>query len=67
MRTECLKLAANDRSHLQKLLSKGSLTTKTFKRATALLEIDRGKTRIDVAKPLDVSYVYCAIQNVHLT
>lgn len=56
MRTECLKLSAADGSHLRKLLSKGSLTTKTFKRATALLEIDRGKTRVEVAESLDVSY-----------
>lgn len=56
MRTECLKLTAADRAHLKKLLSKGSLTTKTFKRATALLEINRGKTKIQVAETLDVSY-----------
>ena len=56
MRTECLKLATTDRAHLKKLLSKGSLTTKTFKRATALLEIDRGKTRVEVAETLGVSY-----------
>ena len=56
MRTECLSLAAADRTHLKKLLSKGSLTAKTFKRATALLEIDRGRTRVDVAQSLDVNY-----------
>ena len=56
MRMECLKLAAADRAHLKKLLSKGSLTTKTYKRATALLETDKGKTRVDVAETLDVSY-----------
>lgn len=56
MRTECLRLTATDRAYLKQLLSKGSLTTKTFKRATALLEIDRGKTRVEVAQTLDVSY-----------
>src|SRR5690349_24763193 len=56
MRTECLRLTAVDKAYLKKLLSKGSLTTKTFKRATALLEIDRGKTRVQVAETLDVNY-----------
>ena len=56
MRTECLRLATADKAYLKKLLSKGSLTAKTFKRATALLEIERGKTRVDVAESLEVSY-----------
>jgi putative transposase len=56
MRTECLRLAAADKAQLKKLLSKGSLTTKMFKRATALLEIDRGKSRVEVAATLEVSY-----------
>lgn len=56
MRTECLRLATADKAYLKKLLSRGSLTAKTFKRATALLEIDRGKTRVDIAESLNVSY-----------
>ena len=56
MRTECLRLTATDKTYLKKLLSKGSLTAKAFKRATALLEVDRGKTRVTVAESLDVSY-----------
>lgn len=56
MRKECLRLAATDKAHLKKLLSKGSLTAKMFKRATALLEIDRGRTRVEVAEALGVSY-----------
>lgn len=56
MRKECLRLAATDKVHLKKLVSKGSLTAKTFKRATALLEIDRGQTRVEVAQTLEVSY-----------
>ena len=56
MRTECLKLAVADRAYLKKLLSKGSLPVKVFKRATAQLEIDRGKTRVQVAESLDVNY-----------
>ena len=56
MRTECLRLAAADKVYLKKLLSKGSLTAKVFKRATSLLEIDWGKTLVDVAGSLNVSY-----------
>lgn len=56
MRTECLRLAAAHKAYIKKLLSKGSFTAKVFKRATALLEIDRGKTRVDVAQSLDMSY-----------
>jgi transposase len=56
MRTSYLNLSAADKAHLKKLLAKGSLTTKVFKRAMALLEIDRGKSRVDVAGSLDVSY-----------
>jgi putative transposase len=39
-----LKLRAKDREELENLLSKGSLPAKVFKRATALLELDRGKS-----------------------
>lgn len=46
MRMEYLKLATADTIHLKKLLSIYSLTAKTFERATALLEIDRGRTKI---------------------
>lgn len=56
MRMECLHLAVTDKTYLKKLLSKGSLTTKTFKRATALLQIDQGKSRVEVAESLNVSY-----------
>ncbi len=45
-----------DRAALEALLMKGSLPVKTFKRATALLELDRGKTLGAVATTLDVDY-----------
>ena len=38
------------------LLAKGQLGAKVFKRATALLELDRGKTMLAVAQTLGVSY-----------
>jgi transposase len=38
------------------LLAQGSLPVKTFKRATALLELDRGKTLTAVAATLNVDY-----------
>jgi putative transposase len=56
MRKSSLSLTVADKAHLQKLLSKGSLTAKVFKRATALLEVNRGRTLVDVAETLEVSY-----------
>ena len=44
------------RETLEGLLAKGTLPVKTFKRATALLELDRGKTLAAVAATLDVDY-----------
>jgi hypothetical protein len=43
MKKQHLTLTDADRATLEKLLAKGSLAAKTFKRATALLELDRGK------------------------
>jgi putative transposase len=51
-----LEVPPADQTHLQKLLSKGSLSAKTFKRATALLELNRGKSVSEVAQTLGVSY-----------
>jgi transposase len=56
MRKQHLTLTKSDRAFLLDLLKKGSLKAKTYKRATALLELDRGKTMTDVAQTLDVSY-----------
>lgn len=51
-----ITLSEDDRSTLEQLLAHGTLAAKKFKRATALLELDRGKTLLDVATTLQVSY-----------
>jgi putative transposase len=56
MKKQHVTLTDADRSTLTDLLAKGSLPAKTFKRATALLELDRGKTLAAVAETLDVDY-----------
>lgn len=56
MKKQHLTLTKSDRAFLLNLLKKGSLTAKTYKRATALLELDRNKTITDVASTLNVSY-----------
>ncbi len=56
MKKQHLTLPDTDRTALETLLSKGALRVKTFKRATALLELDRGKTLAAVAATLDVDY-----------
>jgi transposase len=56
MKKQHLTLTDNDRTRLQELLAKGSLPVKSFKRATALLELDRGKTLAAVAATLDMDY-----------
>jgi len=55
MKKQHLTLTDDDRRDLETLLSKGSLKALTFKRATALLELDRGKTLVDVATTLAVT------------
>lgn len=56
MRKEHVKLTEADQHYLESLLSKGSLSAKVFKRATALLELNRGKTLQAVAETLEVNY-----------
>ena len=60
MKKRHLTLPAADRDYLTALLAKGSLPVRTFKRATALLELDRGKTMTDVAMTLDMTLVTVA-------
>lgn len=55
MKKRHVKLKAKDRDYLESLISKGKLPAKTFKRATGLLELDRGKTLGAVAETLGVS------------
>jgi transposase len=55
-----ITLREDDRPALERLLSHGTLSAKKFKRATALLELDRGKTLVDVAATLQVNYTTVA-------
>jgi len=50
-----LRLSDTDRTTLEALLAKGTLSARTFKRATALLELHRGKTFNAVAQTLDLT------------
>jgi len=56
MKKQHLTLTDTDRTTLESLLTKGTLAVKTFKRGTALLELDRGKTLAAVAETLHVNY-----------
>tara|TARA_B100000315_G_C14489551_1_gene546909 strand:+ start:94 stop:516 length:423 start_codon:yes stop_codon:yes gene_type:complete len=56
MKKQHVKLPEGDQSYLEDLLKKGSLTAKLYKRSTALLELNRGKSLKDVAATLGVSY-----------
>lgn len=56
MKKEHLKLSDADRETLTAMLAKGTIKAKAFKRATGLLELDRGKTFKEVAQTLSVDY-----------
>jgi transposase len=56
MNKQHITLSDTDRSTLERLLSGGTLSARKFKRATALLELDRGKTLRQVAATLSVTY-----------
>ncbi len=56
MKKPHVTLTAADRTSLETMLSKGTLAVKQFKRATALLALDRGKTLHEVANTLHVNY-----------
>ena len=49
------RLSENDRTYLENLISKGSLPAKMYKRAVALLELDRGGTFTNVAQVVGVT------------
>jgi len=57
MKKQHVNLNDVDRNYLESLITKGKLTAKKFKRATALLELNRGKTYQAVAETLGVSHV----------
>jgi transposase len=56
MNKQHITLSDTDRSTLTGLLAHGTLSAKKFKRATALLELDRGKSLVEVAATLQVTY-----------
>lgn len=55
MRKEPFELTEGDRSYLEQLLRKGQMGVRQFKRATGLLELDRGKKITAIAETLGVS------------
>lgn len=55
MKKEHVTLTQSDRAYLENLLKKGKLPVKTFKRATALIELDRGRTFTEVAQIVGVT------------
>ena len=56
MHKEHIKLSQADQDFLMTMISKGQLPAKMFRRATALLELDRGKTLRAGSETLQVSY-----------
>ncbi len=56
MRKHHLTLTTAERTYLQTLVKKGALRARTYQRATALLELDRGRTLTAVTQTLGVSY-----------
>ena len=55
MKKRHVELSSPDRDYLDNLLRHGQLSARTFKRATGLLELDRGKAVSAVAQTLSVS------------
>lgn len=54
MKKKHVKLSDTDRTYLENLIRKGSLPARTYKRALALLELDRGRTFTGVAETVGV-------------
>jgi putative transposase len=55
MKKQHIQLSQADREYLETLISKGELTAKAYRRALALLELDRGQTYTEVSKTLQVT------------
>jgi transposase len=55
MKKEHVKLSEAHRTHLDNLIKKGSLPATTYKRAIALLELDRGRTFTETAEIVGVT------------
>ena len=56
MKKEHVKLTQTDEQYLKELVQKGTLATKTYRRALALLELNRGKTYIEVSTSIGVAH-----------
>ncbi len=56
MKKQHVQLTPADREYLENLIRKGQHTAKAYRRAMALLELDRGQTYTSVAKTFQVSY-----------
>ena len=56
MKKQHVQLTPADREFLENLIRKGQHTAKAYRRAMALLELDRGQTYTTVAKTVHVSY-----------
>lgn len=56
MKKQHVQLTPADREYLESLIRKGQHTAKAYRRAMALLELDRGETYTAVKKMLHVSY-----------
>jgi putative transposase len=56
MKKQHVQLTPADREFLENLIRKGQHTAKAYRRAVALLELDRGQTYTAVSKTLQVSY-----------
>ena len=65
MQKQHVKLSQTDHDFLTSLLAKGQASARVFKRATALLELHRGKTLTDVANSLQVSAYSVSIWRDH--
>jgi len=55
MKKQHVTLSDTHRTYLENLISKGSLSAKLYKRAVALLELDRGSTFTNVAQIVGVT------------
>jgi putative transposase len=55
MKKEHVRLSETDRTYLENLIKKGRLAARTYKRAIALLELDRGRTFTEVGQIVGVT------------
>lgn len=61
MKKQHIKLNEVDREFLENLIGQGELTAKTYRRALALLELNRGQTYTAVSKTLQVTHTTLSI------